>query len=55
MDKIDGHWQSSIFNYTITNLCPSSKTERGQIKISADNFTTAESSDADSMAGMEEG
>ena len=28
---------------------------RGQIKISADNVTTADSLHADSMAGMEEG
>jgi len=28
---------------------------RAQIKTSADNVTTADSSDADSMAGMEEG
>lgn len=28
---------------------------RGQIKISADNVTTADSLDADYMAGMEEG
>ena len=36
-------------------MCPPSKTERGQIKMSADNVTTADSSDADGMAGMEEG
>jgi hypothetical protein len=28
---------------------------RGQIKISADNVTSVDSSDADDMAGMEEG
>ena len=36
-------------------MCPPSKTERGQIKMSADNVTTADSSDADGMAGTEEG